>query len=253
MPIIRSARPDAEFYVIRNATINDKRLSWQARGMLVFLLAKPDNWRVVTEALVAETKDSRLPAGRDSVRAILGELVSTGYITREALRNEHGQMDGLAHFVHESPKTLQPETADPSPAKTALINTNTHKELKEQKEASADAPAPKGRKSSSPKTFDQWTAELKESGEQAIPETDPVFSQSAKMGIPEDLLSLAWFAFVSRYTGNPKRQKDWRHTFRNAVKDNWMGIWWIDDAEGYKLTTRGKQYQFAQANQSQVK
>ena len=43
--IIRAARPHQNYTVVHNELIEDSQLTWKARGILVYLLSKPDHWR----------------------------------------------------------------------------------------------------------------------------------------------------------------------------------------------------------------
>ena len=59
--IIRTPKK-ARFTVLGNALIEDPHLSWAALGMLVYLLSKPDNWRILPAHLIKERQ-----LGRDGV------------------------------------------------------------------------------------------------------------------------------------------------------------------------------------------
>lgn len=83
--IVRSARPHQNFTVIHNELIEDTRLSWKARGLLVYLLSKPDHWRTTTAYLASQGAD-----GIDSVKAGMRELELFGYVRRLRKQNEHG-------------------------------------------------------------------------------------------------------------------------------------------------------------------
>lgn len=125
MAIIRQARPAGNFYILDKRISEDSRLTWEARGMLIFLLGKPDHWQVSTTALANETKDSRKASGRDSIRAILGELMAAGYVRRELCRAQGGKVDGYDYFVSEdpiSPETDLPATAQPGPANPTQVS-----------------------------------------------------------------------------------------------------------------------------------
>lgn len=86
----------SNYTVLPNAVLNDPRLSWEARGMLAYLLSKPDHWKVIVKALVKETK-----AKRDAVYRILNEIEDAGYITREQSHDETGQFVQVERIVHE--------------------------------------------------------------------------------------------------------------------------------------------------------
>jgi hypothetical protein len=76
----------------------------------------------------------------------------------------------------------------------------------------------------------------------AIPPTDPLFAYAESIGLPAEMLELAWTRFVEDMADRNKRQKDWRAHFRNAVRGNWFRLWWLDPATGtYRLTTVGEQ------------
>ena len=93
------------------------------------------------------------------------------------------------------------------------------------------------------KTLIAWIADL--DGD-AILAADPIFDWAGKVGIPRDWIVLAWWSFEGRYTGDgqghAKKYTDWRATFRNAVKDDWLKLWYVGK-DGYVLTTAGQQAQ----------
>jgi hypothetical protein len=66
------------YTTIPNSTLCDHRLSFRARGVLAFLLAKPDDWETRTTDLPAHGKE-----GRDAVRTALKELRDLGYMDQE--------------------------------------------------------------------------------------------------------------------------------------------------------------------------
>lgn len=106
MSTIRT-RKDDNYFVANNAPFNDKRLSWEARGMMGYLLSKPNNWTVRLNDLVNQTE-----AGVYKVRAILKELEACGYINRQIVQNEKGLFEWETH-VYESP-AMNPKQNQPS-------------------------------------------------------------------------------------------------------------------------------------------
>lgn len=84
--IVRSKRPDHHFSIVDNATIRDHRLSWRARGLLVYLLSMPDGWTVRSEHLAAQGTE-----GRDAIRSALRELEANGYLVRRKYQDAGGR------------------------------------------------------------------------------------------------------------------------------------------------------------------
>ena len=150
--ITRAPRPTSNFYLLDKAISEDKRLSWAARGVLIFLLGKPDNWTVSPAALVNETAKSSRRMGRDGVYAVLKELKDVGYLHTIGNRNDGGTFAGADYLVTEtpytafpdtvdSPYTAQPYTAKPDTANPTLVSTEKKQGLKKTEQGlSADAP-----------------------------------------------------------------------------------------------------------------
>ena len=122
MSIIRAPRKESNYYILDKKISEDKRLSWAARGLLVFLLGKPDHWTVNVQALINETKGSRKPVGRDGVYALIDELIKAGYVTRSQSRNAAGVLGEVHYLVSEEPLPAQPYTAQPLPAQPRPAN-----------------------------------------------------------------------------------------------------------------------------------
>ena len=96
MSIIRVNKTN-KYSVISNEPLNDKRLSWQARGIMAYILTKPDDWTVRNKDL-----ENSGPAGRDKIQRIFSELKSFGYISRSKERQEDGTYIWITD-VYESP------------------------------------------------------------------------------------------------------------------------------------------------------
>lgn len=123
MSIIRAPRPEGNFYLLNKAISEDQRLSWGARGLLVFLLGKPDHWEVSTHHLIGQTKDCLGKAsGRDAVRGLIRELEQAGYLQIFLERAEGGEFGGRSYTVSESPATDYPGPVEPSPVNPPLVS-----------------------------------------------------------------------------------------------------------------------------------
>ena len=129
--ITRAPRPDSNFYILDKAISEDKRLSWAARGMLVFLLGKPDHWQVSPAALTNETKGLKRGTGRDGVYTILTELKEVGYLQASGVRDASGSFAGTDYVISEvatpspKPHTPKPDTAEPDTPKPDTAEPDT--------------------------------------------------------------------------------------------------------------------------------
>lgn len=68
------------FTQVANEVLNDKKLSWKAKGLFAYLFSKPANWNFESRRIANESSD-----GRDATRAAIKELEERGYLEREKL------------------------------------------------------------------------------------------------------------------------------------------------------------------------
>ena len=98
------------YVMLDKFSVNDSALSWKAKGLLAYLLSKPDDWQVYERDIIAHARDSR-----DSVRAGLKELEAAGYIVREQVRNHRGRFAAKRYQVFERPQSGQSLVGGDSP------------------------------------------------------------------------------------------------------------------------------------------
>lgn len=125
--IVRESRRE-RFTVVSNDAIEDHRLSFQAKGLLLYLLSKPDGWSVSRDQL-ATVGPNRV----DSVRAMLTELEKCGYLTRIRKADGKGRFTWES-IIHETPRPLvekppmvQPPMVKPPVENPTLVNTDVVK------------------------------------------------------------------------------------------------------------------------------
>lgn len=116
---------ESDFTIVPNKAINDK-LSWAARGMLLYLCSKPDDWEVNITDLVNQTTGSVRRSGRDAVRKIMDELVECGYMRKTQSRIS-GKFQNVDHEVSFLPFTENPYTANPSTVNPTQQSTDITK------------------------------------------------------------------------------------------------------------------------------
>jgi DNA-binding transcriptional ArsR family regulator len=126
--IVRAPRPEANFVMVRNAVARDERLSFRARGVLVAILSRPDDWSISAENLARE--------GSESVGVIyktLKELEEAGYVKRRRVRNELGQVR-TETLVFDEPTSEKPSDGEPKNGKTdsRFLASDTKTELQKQ-------------------------------------------------------------------------------------------------------------------------
>ena len=121
MSIIRTKR-EHNYTVISNKVYEKNQLSWQAMGLLGYLLTKPDNWQVMVAELVNVTKDTKKPTGREGIYNIINELKEKGFIS--VRKNSDGSTDYTVYDEPiQSPNQGKPNQGKPNQAEPTLVNT----------------------------------------------------------------------------------------------------------------------------------
>lgn len=263
MSIRRGPRPDTRFYTVSKDLSEDTRLSWAARGMLIYLLGKPDNWEVSVGHLIKQTEDSPRPSGRDAVRGIIKELIDAGYMQADIRRQEGGTFNGMNYVVHElpmnpeeqqepqtentaadespqtdNPLTVEPKTAEPLTVNPPLIKNEYQQGMIEET-----------------KTDSQQTDEADKSASLVVGEAVPAALPKSKrkkqdenedLGQPPEWLPIdAWVSFVEMRKAMGSRGKltmnaarliikkleelksqgqDPRLVLEQSVMNNWKGV-----------------------------
>ena len=102
MAIFKVKKKTANFVVVANTGVQDERLSWRARGLLVYLLSLPDDWVVLMTDLV-----NRATEGRDALYTAINELKKQRYIVSPPPRRANGRFikNGFDYHVFESPQS----------------------------------------------------------------------------------------------------------------------------------------------------
>ncbi|MET8699144.1 hypothetical protein ABZW10_09775 [Kitasatospora sp. NPDC004723] len=106
MRIHRSAHM-RNFTVLPNGLLQDRRLSYTARGLLADLLSRPDGWREDGRHM-ADTS----PQGRGAIRKALKELTEAGYYRVEKIRMPDGTIRTETH-VYDTPQLALPSATRP--------------------------------------------------------------------------------------------------------------------------------------------
>jgi hypothetical protein len=96
------------FVMMDRRPIENPNLSWKAKGILAYLLSRPDNWIVRLGDLVKRSTDKT-----HAIRGAIRELERAGHVSRKEVRGENGQFLRYELEVYELPFTSQPLSGFP--------------------------------------------------------------------------------------------------------------------------------------------
>ena len=135
-----------DFTIMCNHHLRNTELSLKAKGLLSLMLSLPEDWDYTTKGLAHICKD-----GVDSITTALKELERHGYLTRQRLRYENGQLGDIEYTIHEkpvnaekqvfppkreNPRQAKPEQAEPGQENPAQLNTNPQRTKKSKTDIS---------------------------------------------------------------------------------------------------------------------
>lgn len=98
MSTVFRVEKNANYTVMANYHLKDRRLSYKAKGLLSEMLSLPPDWDYTLQGLAVIATD-----GLDSVRTAVRELEQYGYLVRSQSRDEHGRMSVNEFIVYENP------------------------------------------------------------------------------------------------------------------------------------------------------
>lgn len=87
---------DNPYAQISRETLQNPNLSWQAKGLLAYLLSLPGDWHIYIKELPNHCRN-----GIKATRTAFRELTNNGYITGNKIRDNKGHYLGYEYIVHE--------------------------------------------------------------------------------------------------------------------------------------------------------
>lgn len=100
---------DNPYVMVDRSVFECSDLSWKAKGLIGYLLSRPDDWIVRVGDLTKRGRD-----GRDAVYSGLRELMEYGYIDRTIERDDKGRIITWEYHVYEKP-IERPAKPEPNP------------------------------------------------------------------------------------------------------------------------------------------
>lgn len=101
---------------------SDSTITYKAKGIMGYILTRPDGWKIRFKDLVNRSKD-----GREAVTSGLKELEAAGYINYYQERLEKGKFGEWIYDVYERPE-FNPNWKGNSPLSENPISGNTNSE-----------------------------------------------------------------------------------------------------------------------------
>ena len=102
-----------DYTVMSNYHLRDRSLSLKAKGLLSLMLSLPEDWDYTMKGLARICKD-----GIDSISGGIRELEAHGYLVRERVRNENGQLGSIEYTILEQPQAPAQEPVQrPAPVR----------------------------------------------------------------------------------------------------------------------------------------
>lgn len=106
------------YTVMSNYHLQDKNLSYKAKGLLSCMLSLPDDWNYSVRGLASISKE-----GIKAINSILKELEENYYLKRERKQENNGRFY-YEYNIYETPYTQKGITDKGSTLEDAQINTN---------------------------------------------------------------------------------------------------------------------------------
>ena len=97
MSYINKRELEDNFTRLPNEIVNQRNLSFKAKGILWYLLSKPEDWKTYIKEVANNGKD-----GVKSIRSGIKELIDAGYVVRTTER-DNGVITDWVYYVYDKP------------------------------------------------------------------------------------------------------------------------------------------------------
>lgn len=111
------------YTVMSNFHLQDRNLSYKAKGLLSFMLSLPEDWDYSLAGLVSVSKENI-----KAIRTILNELKDNGYLAIEQDRGDKGYYK-YNYIIYEQPITLEKDKDNPDTQKGYAVEGDAEKDI----------------------------------------------------------------------------------------------------------------------------
>jgi len=238
--IIRIKKKDEPYVVLRKHFINDKKLSCKAKGIMTYLLSKPDGWHVQVGDIVNNCAD-----GEKAIRSGIRELKEHKYMVPTIDRDPAtGKILKYDYDVHELPvaQNRQMVTESKSPlaglrqvGKRQVENRHVNKELLKQNNKLSKY---KGEDNNNNKS-------IKQGNPKNIIITTPIKHKRKFNKIKNTIMEIGWVGpldeIVQLHNNDPDYVHGWVQRIEeinNKTPGNWAGLLRKSLRSGERVPTR---------------
>lgn len=227
-------RGSEQWFQLSRATAQDSRLSWEARGVLTYLLSKPNGWEWQESDLIANGPD-----GKHVIRRVLKELKDAGYLISSREHNPETGAFRWVKTVHERaidrlsgdgpltdspspdlPSMVEPLSGYPTMDKPTMVNQSIHKEERVQNTDSEKTEREKREKRERAAAAPPTPAPT---APPAAPHAPPGASRIEQPNIPEQPATPAAEAFRAAYPKARPLTPEQHQAIRETVTD--LAVW----------------------------
>lgn len=107
---INKSKLKDKFAITPNALIQNSAITLEARGLLVYLLSLPSDWKLNIKDLSKKNN-----VGENKIRKLIKELIKYRYIIRTQSRIKDGTFKSFDYFIYDTPQTLEIRPVDDLP------------------------------------------------------------------------------------------------------------------------------------------
>lgn len=98
--IIKS-KLNSNFSILPNDIVNKEGMSLEAKGLMWYLLSKPEDWELSVPDIIKHSTKKR-----DAIDKVINELEVLGYLKKEHHRKKNGVFDGWDYFVFDAQQNV---------------------------------------------------------------------------------------------------------------------------------------------------
>lgn len=218
--IVRAPRPESGFLIVRNEIARDERLSYRARGVLLDILSRPDNWSTSAERMVIADGTEK----RDALLTAFRELRQAGYMITTKTRDDKGHHRSQT-YVYDMPREGGEDFIGPLPGWADPTSAPTRGDGSHWAEPGLDGPGldePTSKEEPPKKTKNTTSADAEETGQPnlflvgaSVPREERKSSWPVDAADCEEFMAF-WRPWVNKAGGRKVAYEKWKVAARKV-------------------------------------